>query len=100
MTIWWEASAIPNGLLDVVGTNSGTPGDFSKPDRNNFAPSVSVAYSPQVSVTDYSRNLLSGGTVIRGGFRLNYVNDEYVKSVSTLTGANPGLGAVNIGFAK
>lgn len=85
----------PNGSLNVVGTNSGTPGDFSNPDRDNFAPSVSFAYSPQFENGLFAK-LLSGGTVIRGGFRLNYVNDEYVKSVSTLSGANPGLGGVNI----
>ncbi len=89
----------PNGRLNVVGTNSGTPGDFSKPDRNNFAPSASFAYSPQFDDGLFSK-LLGGGTVIRGGFRFNYVNDEYVKSVSTLTGANPGLGAVNTGFVN
>ena len=89
----------PNGSLAVVGTNSGTPGDFSKPDRNNFAPSASFAYSPNFENGIFSK-LLGGGTVIRGGFRVNYVNDEYVKSVSTLTGANPGLGAVNTGFVN
>jgi hypothetical protein len=83
----------PNGGLSVVGTNAGKPGDFSKPDRNNFAPSISFAYSPQFE-NGFFAKLLSSGTVIRGGFRLNYVNDEYVKSVSTLTGANPGLGGV------
>ena len=85
----------PNGGLGVVGTNAGKPGDFSKPDRNNFAPNISFAYSPQFE-NGWLGKLLSNETVIRGGFRLNYVNDEYVKSVSTLTGANPGLGAVNV----
>jgi hypothetical protein len=41
--------------------------------------------------------LLSAGTVVRGGFRINFVNDEYVKAASTLVGGNPGLGAVNTG---
>lgn len=89
----------PNGSLAVVGTNAGKPGDFSKPDRNNFAPSVSFAYSPRFKDGLFAK-LFSGGTVVRGGFRLDYVNDEYVKSVSTLTGANPGLGAVTTGFAN
>jgi hypothetical protein len=86
----------PNGSLGVVGTNSGTPGDFTNPDKNNFAPSVSFAYSPNLGDGLFAK-LLGAGTVVRGGFRINFVNDEYVKAVSTLTGANPGLGAVNTG---
>jgi len=85
----------PNGGLGVVGTNAGEPGAFSKPDRDNFAPSISVAYSPRFDSGPFAA-LLGTSTVIRGGFRFNYVNDEYVKSVSTLTGANPGLGGVNL----
>lgn len=83
----------PNATLDIVGGNSGTKGDFNKPDRNNFGPNASFAYSPNVGKGLFS-SLLGGGTVIRGGFRLNYVNDEYVKSTATLVGGNPGLGAV------
>jgi hypothetical protein len=89
----------PNGSLNVVGTNSGKPGDFTKPDRDNFSPSVSVAYSPRFE-NGFMAKLFGGGTVIRGGFRFNYVNDEYVKSVSTLSGANPGLGGINISQAN
>jgi len=83
----------PNGSLDIVGGNSGTKGDFNKPDKNNFGPNASFAYSPNFEKGLFSK-LLGGGTVIRGGFRLNYVNDEYVKSTATLVGGNPGLGAV------
>jgi hypothetical protein len=83
----------PNGSLNIVGGNSGTKGDFNKPDKNNFGPNASFAYSPRFEKGLFS-SLLGGGTVIRGGFRLNYVNDEYVKSTGTLVGGNPGLGAV------
>jgi hypothetical protein len=85
----------PNGTLVLVGTNAGNPGDFTKGDKDNFAPSVSFAYSPRFEKGIFS-GLLGGGTVIRGGFRVNYVNDEYVKAPLTLTAGNRGLGAFNI----
>ncbi len=80
-----------DAVLDIVGRNSGTTGNFTKADKDNFAPSISVAYSPV-----FEKGLFAGllsGTVFRGGFRVNYVNDEYVKATSTLVGANPGLGS-------
>jgi hypothetical protein len=81
----------PNAVLDIIGRNSGTPGTYTNPDKDNFAPSISVAYSPT-----FEKGLFAGllsGTVLRGGFRVNYVNDEYVKATTTLVGANPGLGS-------
>ena len=80
----------PNGILDIIGGNSGRAGTFTKPDRNNFGPNISFAYSPTVREGFFSR-ILSDSFVIRGGFRTNYVNDEYVKSTSTLLGGNPGF---------
>lgn len=80
----------PNGHLDIIGGNSGRPGTFTKPDRDNFGPNVSFAYSPNVQKGFLSR-ILSNSFVVRGGVRVNYVNDEYVKSTSTLLGGNPGL---------
>ncbi|MGI8467894.1 MAG: carboxypeptidase regulatory-like domain-containing protein [Pyrinomonadaceae bacterium] len=82
----------PNGTLNLIGGNSGRAGTFTKPDRNNFGPNVSFAYSPRFEKGLFSK-LVSGGTVIRGGFRVNYVNDEYVKSTSTLLAGNPGVGS-------
>jgi hypothetical protein len=81
----------PSLVLDIVGKNSGKAGEYFKPDRNNFGPSVSFAYSPKWS--GFLSHLTGGGTVIRGGFRVGYVNDEYIKAASTLVAANPGLGA-------
>ncbi len=89
----------PNGTLNVVGGNSGKKGDFSKADKNNFAPTVSVAYSPRFE-NGFLSALFGGDTVLRGAFSINYVNDEYVKAVSTLSAGNPGLGAVNTGFTN
>jgi len=80
----------PNGELNIIGGNSGRASTFTKPDRNNFGPNVSFAYSPLVR-TGFLSRILSQSFVVRGGFRTNYVNDEYVKSTSTLLGGNPGL---------
>jgi hypothetical protein len=80
----------PNGHLDIIGGNSGRAGTFTKPDRDNFGPNVSFAYSPFVQKGFLSR-ILSDTFVVRGGIRVNYVNDEYVKSTSTLLSGNPGL---------
>lgn len=80
----------PDGHLDIIGGNSGRAGTFTKPDLDNFGPNVSFAYSPQVHSGFLSR-ILSESFVLRGGIRVNYVNDEYVKSTSTLLGGNPGL---------
>ena len=84
----------PNGFLDLVGCNAGEcgSGNFSRTDKDNFAPSFSVAYSPNFDKGFLSK-LFGNETVLRGGFRMSYVNDEYVKAISTLTGANAGLGA-------
>ncbi len=80
----------PNGNLNVIGGNSGKKGTFTKPDRNNFGPNVSFAYSPKFEKGMFE-HLLGSSFVVRGGFRMNYVNDEYVKSTSTLLSGNPGL---------
>lgn len=85
----------PNGALDIVGGNAGNRGDFTKPDRNNFAPNVSFAYSPNLE-KGFLSGFLGGGTVIRGGFSINYFNDEYTKSSSTLAAGNAGLGSQRV----
>jgi hypothetical protein len=84
----------PNGTYDFVGRNSGHSGDFTKTDKNNFAPIVSFAYSP-----GFNNGLLTrvfgtqGKTVLRGGFRVGYVNDEYIRSIDNAVGQNAGLTA-------
>ncbi|MDQ3713454.1 MAG: TonB-dependent receptor [Acidobacteriota bacterium] len=81
----------PNGRYVLVGTNSGTPGQFFKPDRNNFGPNVSFAYTPNIKGFLGSLFGKENQTVIRGGFRMGYVNDEYVRSSDNAAGGNPGL---------
>jgi hypothetical protein len=83
----------PNGTYNIVGGNAGHKGDFFKSDKNNFGPSISVAWSP-----NFSKGFISGifpeSTVVRGGFRVSYVNDEYVRSADNALLNNVGLGTV------
>ncbi len=85
----------PNGALNIVGGNSGTRGNFFSGDKNNFAPNVSFAYSPGFD-KGLIGDLLGSSLVIRGGFSVNYFNDEYTKSSSTLAAGNAGLGAARV----
>jgi hypothetical protein len=89
-----QALLNPNGRFQVIGGNAGSPGDFFKMDKDNFGPNVSVAYTPNF------RNSFLGGifpgegkTVIRGGYRINYVNDEYVRAPDNAGLNNSGLGS-------
>jgi hypothetical protein len=81
----------PNGSYGIVGTSIGEPGQFFRADKNNFGPQFSFAWSPQ-----FKNNLLGsvfgdGRTVIRGGYRASFVNDEYLKSVLNAYRGNAGL---------
>jgi hypothetical protein len=82
----------PNGTYDFVGKNSGKAGEFVKMDKNNFVPVLSFAYSPSFENGFMKRIVGEGGrTVIRGGFRMSYVNDEYIRSIDNAVGQNAGL---------
>ena len=60
-------------------------------DKNNFGPVVSFAYSPR-DRGGFIGALLGDAdqTVIRGGFRMSYVNDEYIRSADNAAAGNPG----------
>jgi hypothetical protein len=81
----------PNGTYDFVGTNNGGT-NFFKTDRNNFAPVVSFAWAP-----NFKNSFLGsifpgeGRTVIRGGYRMSYVNDEFVRAADNALSGNAGL---------
>lgn len=85
-----QALLDPNGGLQTAGTNLGD-GKLFKTDKNNFAPSISIAYQPA-----FKNKFLSaifpndGSTVIRGGYRLSYVNDEFLKATSGEGDQNSG----------
>ena len=83
----------PNGVYQLVGGNAGKPGNYFKTDWNNIGPNVSFAYSPKFE--SGVLGLLSKDTVIRGGFRVNYNNDEYVRSTDNAAQNNAGLGSTS-----
>lgn len=69
----------PTGTLNFAG--NGTNRSFYNPDRNNFGPNIGLAYSP----------FADGKTVIRAGYSVNFVNDEFLTSLSSNAGNNAGL---------
>lgn len=91
----------PNGGLQTAGTNLGG-GRLTKFDGNNFAPVLSFAWSPKFKNGLLSRMFPGDGiTVIRGGYRLSYFSDEFLKATSAEGDSNSGkrqnssTGAIN-----
>jgi Carboxypeptidase regulatory-like domain len=86
------------GTFDFVGGNAGKAGQFFKTDKNNFAPNLGIAYSPNFK-SRFIRRIFPGDgkTIIRGGFRQSYVNDEYVRSPDNAL-QNQGLTVTPIQF--
>jgi Carboxypeptidase regulatory-like domain len=81
-----------NGVYDLVGGNTGQEGKFFNTDKNNFGPVLSFAWSPTFK-NRFLGSLLGneGRTVIRGGFRISYINDEFIRSADNALGGNQGL---------
>jgi hypothetical protein len=67
----------PNNRLVFVS------GGFYQPDRDNFAPNVSVAWDVP--------GLGEKQTVLRGGYSISYINDETVQAANNSLGTNNGL---------
>ncbi len=81
----------PSGTYNFIGTNAGD-NKFFKTDWNNFAPVLSFAWSP--TFKNSMMNSLfpgEGRTVIRGGYRISYVNDEFVRGADNAVAGNAGL---------
>lgn len=87
----------PNGRFQFVGGNVGTPGLFYNPDNNNFAPILSFAYAPKFE-GGIGRALFGAKTVIRGGFRISYINDETIRAPDNALGGNQGLSLTSNAF--
>jgi len=89
------ASAVrdPNGVLNAIGGNSGKANTFHKSDKNNFAPNIGVAWTLG---DGFMGRVLGRDTVIRGGFSMNFFNDEFLKSTQTLADGNTGLGNLTV----
>lgn len=82
----------PNGTFNFVGGNAGGGNKFFKTEKDNFAPVLSFAYSPQFK-NKFLGGIFPGGgkTVIRGGFRQSLVNDEFVRAADNALLNNVGL---------
>ncbi|MGI8788088.1 MAG: TonB-dependent receptor [Pyrinomonadaceae bacterium] len=81
----------PNGGYQFIGGNAGKANQFFKTDKNNFGPNLSFAYSPS-SERGFGKYLLGENrTTIRGGFRISYINDEFVASANNAGVGNAGL---------
>ncbi|MEZ5427424.1 MAG: TonB-dependent receptor [Pyrinomonadaceae bacterium] len=80
----------PTGQYVLIGNNAGKPGQFYKPDYNNFGPIVSFAYAPRFE-SGFMRAIFGDTGVVRGGFRIGYINDEYVRGPDNAAGGNAGL---------
>ena len=87
----------PNGTFDFVGGNAGSAGQFFKSDKNNFAPNISFAWSPNFRSGLAHMLFGDSGTVIRGGFSESYINDEFIRSPDNAL-QNQGLSVTPINF--
>ncbi len=87
----------PNGRYRFVGGNVGTPGLFYNADNNNFAPVVSFAYAPKFK-NGIGGKLFGASTVIRGGYRISYINDETIRAPDNALGGNQGLSLTSNAF--
>ncbi len=90
-----DAVLDPNGQFQFLGGNAGNDrNQFFKTDKNNFGPVISFAYAPQ-----FKNNLLGsifggeGRTVIRGGYRISYVQDQLLTALRNAGRGNQGLGS-------
>jgi hypothetical protein len=70
---------LSNSTLDFAGNSVGRP--VYNADKNNFAPSVGLAWD----VTG------DGKTAVRAGYSIAYVNDEFVAAVQNSLNTNAGL---------
>ena len=81
----------PNGTYDFLGVN-GNGHNFFKWDKNNFAPVLSFAWSPTFK-NKFINTIFpgEGKTVLRGGYRRSFVNDEFVRAADNALLGNAGL---------
>lgn len=88
----------PAGVYQFIGGNAGKKNRFNKTDKNNWAPVLSFAYSPQVDGGFLGRLLGNGKSVFRGGFRYSYINDELVRAPDNALLGNQGLNLASNAF--
>ncbi|HEX3101101.1 MAG TPA: carboxypeptidase-like regulatory domain-containing protein, partial [Pyrinomonadaceae bacterium] len=81
-----------SGTYNIIGGNSGNKYTYYKTDKNNFAPSVGVAYTPSFKSGLGAFLFGDGKTVFRGGYSATYGNDSIVTSINNAGVGNVGLG--------
>jgi hypothetical protein len=80
----------PNATYDFVGTNAGGSRFFNL-DKNNFAPSISFAYTPQFKNNFLGALVGDNRTVLRAGYRISYANDDFLRATDAALASNLGL---------
>ena len=68
-------------LFSNATLNFAPGGSLYNPDRRNFSPNIGLAWTPHNN----------GKTVIRSGYSLNFVNDEFLVALTGNAGTNAGL---------
>jgi hypothetical protein len=91
-----QAVLNPNGTYNFLGGNAGKENRYYKTDKNNFAPIISVAYTPR-NANKWLKPLLGENQlVIRGGYRMSYLNDQMITALRNAASNNVGLGTTAI----
>src|SRR6266508_2490150 len=91
-----QAVLDPNGSYNFLGGNAGKENRYYKTDKNNFAPIISVAYTPR-SANKWLKPLVGENQlVIRGGYRMSYLNDQMITALRNAAIGNVGLGTTAI----
>ncbi len=70
---------LSDATLDFAGGAAGRP--LWKPDRNNLAPNIGLAWDL----------FGDGSTALRAGYSISYVTDEHLQAVDNAVNANDGL---------
>ncbi|HMV85803.1 MAG TPA: TonB-dependent receptor [Blastocatellia bacterium] len=92
-----QAILNPNGTYNYIGSNSGVENQFYKTDKNNFAPIISVAWAPS-KWGKFGKYIFGEGgkTVLRGGYRQSYLNDQMITALNNAAVGNVGLGTTAV----